>query len=83
MYGRSPARRRPVPRRYGEGHLAVFMGPVVLDGHTGESVPLRFATKQDGVYVDKRLWKNGFDRPRWYTFLAYLIPLLGMAKHWY
>jgi hypothetical protein len=47
-------------------HLAIFLGPIVLDGRTGFSVPSRFAVRQDGVTVDKRIERGSWDRPRWY-----------------
>lgn len=78
MRARSPARRRPLPIRFGEGHNAIFCGPIVQDANTGFSVPTRFAVKlREGVYVDKRIWRGGFDFPRWYTWLVYLAPLAG------
>lgn len=42
------------------------MGPIVQDARTGFSVPARFATRQNGVWVDKRVTRGGWDRPPWY-----------------
>jgi hypothetical protein len=44
----------------------VFLGRILQDQRTGFNVPEIFTTRQNGVLVDNRPERGGYDRPPWF-----------------